>query len=286
MSSRFIGIALAFISGVLFATLPILFRIVTDNGINLITALALRFTFASLVIWVLVLRRGKWRMSKVQLGAFVLMGALYIGQSVSYLQSSVRIPVATTSILLYTYPAIVTVLARIFLREPFTRIKIISLAMALSGTVLTLGAPQAANDWLGVAFGLAAAAIYSTYIIVGAKAQRTVSPQLASATITLSAGLLSSTFGMLTGQMQLPSEAQAWVAVIALAVFSAAVPILFFLMGLERIGASQASIISTSELISTAIFGAVFLAQPLSPPQIAGGLLIFLAVILLARADI
>ncbi len=285
MSSRFIGIALAFISGVLFATLPILFRIVTDNGINLITALALRFTFASLVIWILVLRRGKWRMSKV-LGAFVLMGALYIGQSVSYLQSSVRIPVATTSILLYTYPAIVTVLERIFLREPFTRIKIISLAMALSGTVLTLGAPQAANDWLGVAFGLAAAAIYSTYIIVGAKAQRTVSPQLASATITLSAGLLSSTFGMLTGQMQLPSEAQAWVAVIALAVFSAAVPILFFLMGLERIGASQASIISTSELISTAIFGAVFLAQPLSPPQIAGGLLIFLAVILLARADI
>ncbi len=286
MSSRFIGIALAFISGVLFATLPILFRIVTDNGINLITALALRFTIASLVIWVLALRRGKWRMSKAQLGAFVLMGALYIGQSFSYLQSSVRIPIATTSILLYTYPAIVTVLARIFLSEPFTRIKLISLAMALAGTVLTLGAPQAANDWLGVAFGIAAAAIYSTYIIVGAKAQRTVSAQLASATITLSAGLLSGTFGMVTGQFQLPAGAQAWVAVIALAVFSAAVPILFFLMGLERIGASQASIISTSELISTAIFGAIFLAQPLSPLQIAGGLLIFLAVILLARADI
>lgn len=286
MSSRLIGIILAFVSGVLFATLPILFRSVTGSGVNLITALTLRFTIASVVIWVLALRRGEWRMPKVQFVAFVLMGALYIGQSFSYLQSSVRIPIATTSILLYTYPAIVTVLARIFLREPFTRIKLISLALALAGTLLTLGAPQAATDLLGVAFGLAASIIYSTYIIIGARAQRSVSPQLSSATITLSAGLLSGAFGMVTGQLQFPSDVQAWASVIALAVFSAAVPILFFLMGLERIGASQASIISTSELISTAIFGAIFLSQSLGPLQIAGGFLIFFAVVLLARTDI
>ncbi len=286
MSSRLIGIILAFVSGVLFATLPILFRSVTGSGVNLITALTLRFTIASVVIWVLALRRGEWRMPKVQLVAFVLMGALYIGQSFSYLQSSVRIPIATTSILLYTYPAIVTVLARIFLREPFTRIKLISLALALAGTLLTLGAPQAATDLLGVAFGLAASIIYSTYIIIGARAQRSVSPQLSSATITLSAGLLSGAFGMVTGQLQFPSDVQAWASVIALAVLSAAVPILFFLMGLERIGASQASIISTSELISTAIFGAIFLSQSLGPLQIAGGFLIFCAVVLLARTDI
>lgn len=296
MSSRLIGILLTFISGVLFATLPILFRSVTANGVNLVTALALRFTLASLVIWVLLfiqIARDNKRQAQphnintsmrwAQRAAFVLMGLLYIGQSFSYLTSSVRIPIATTSILLYTYPAIVTVLARLFLKEPFTRIKVLSLMLALAGTVLTLGAPQAANDVLGIAYGLAAALIYSTYIIIGAKAQQGISPQRSSALITLSAGLLSGLYGAATGQLQLALSGTAWLSVVALAVLSAALPIVFFLMGLERIGASQASIISTSELASTAIFGAVFLAQPLNPLQSVGGALIFFAVILLAR---
>ena len=298
---RLIGIALTFVSGVLFATLPILFRIVTASGVNLVTALALRFTLASALIWIAVgatlggrpLRHGNGEgqarrlapTSHSQFVAFVLMGVLYIGQSFSYLSSSVRVPIATTSILLYTYPAVVTVLARVFLHEAFTRTKLISLALALTGTLLTLGAPQAANDWLGVAFGLAAAIIYSTYIIVGAKAQHGVSPQVSSAVITLSAGLLTGAFGVATGQLQLMLSGQAWLAVIALAALSAAVPILFFLMGVERIGASQASIISTSELVSTAIFGALFLAQPLALVQIAGGVLIVAAVVLLARVQ-
>ena len=288
---RLIGIVVTFVSGVLFATLPILFRIVTTDGVNLVTALALRFTLASVMIGVIAAWRGKRErqpsapMNRGQWLVFGLMGVLYIGQSFSYLSSSLRIPIATTSILLYTYPAIVTVLARLFLQEALTQVKLMSLAFVLVGTLLTLGAPHAANDWLGVAFGLAAALIYSTYIIVGARAQRGMSPTISSMVITLSAGLATGAFGAVTGQLQLMLDVHTWMAVIALAALSAAVPILFFLMGVERIGASQASIISTSELASTAIFGALYLAQPLSSLQLGGGVLIAAAVVLLARAQ-
>ncbi len=192
---RIAGITLAFISGVLFATLPIFFRNTSAAGFNLVTALALRFTVASLMIWVAVWRGGAFKLSRMQVAGFMLMGVLYIGQSASYLSSAARIPIATTSILLYTYPAIVTVLARIFLNERFTRVKVISLGMALAGTVLTLGAPQAANDWLGVAFGLGASLIYSAYIIIGAKVHGDASPQVQSAVITLTAGGLLMAFG-------------------------------------------------------------------------------------------
>lgn len=281
---RLTGIVLAFASGVLFATLPILFRAVNAHGINLITVLALRFSIASVLIWLVTLPRGvkQLSVSPSQLGAFALMGALYIGQSSAYLSSSLRIPVATTSILLYTYPAIVTVLARLFLKEPLTRIKLIALGLTSIGTLLTLGAPQAANDALGVALGIACALIYSVYIIIGAKAQAGVPPQVSSGVITLSAGLLCLLFGFGAGQLNLPVTGGAWVSVLALAALSAALPILFFLAGVARIGASQASIISTSELVSTALFGAIFLAQPLDVLQIAGGGLIFAAVILLS----
>lgn len=280
--SRTIGITLAFSSGVLFATLPILFRAATAEGINLITVLALRFTLASLLIWLTVLPR-PWRWPRpAALGAFALMGVLYIGQSTAYLLSSLRIPIATTSILLYTYPAVVTVLARVFLKEVLTRAKLMALALTSLGTLLTLGAPQAANDALGVALGMACALIYSVYIIIGARAQRDVAPAVSSGVITASAGLLSAGVGALTGQLALSLSASAWLIVLALALLSAALPILLFLAGVARIGASQASIISTSELISTALFGALFLGQALSLPQIAGGALILAAVIVLS----
>ncbi len=282
---RLAGIALAFASGVLFATLPILFRITNAAGFNLVTALALRFTIASLLIWIVVGRGGAFTLTRAQVAGFMLMGLLYIGQSTAYLSSAARIPIATTSILLYTYPAIVTVLARIFLNERFTKIKMISLGLALAGTLLTLGAPQAANDWLGIAFGLGASLIYSTYIIIGAKAHGDAPPAVQSAVITLTAGAALFIFGAASGQLQLNIAFVGWLGVLALAVLSAALPILFFLAAMPRIGASQTSIISTSELISTAIFGLIFLSQPLTALQVAGGLLIFAAVLLLARSS-
>ena len=61
MNRRLTGIALAFVSGVLFATLPILFRAVNAQGINLITALALRFSMASALIWLMTMSRGAAR---------------------------------------------------------------------------------------------------------------------------------------------------------------------------------------------------------------------------------
>ncbi len=282
---RLAGIALAFASGVWFATLPILFRITNAAGFNLVTALALRFSIASLLIWVVVGRGGAFTLTRAQVAGFILMGLLYIGQSTAYLSSAARIPIATTSILLYTYPAIVTVLARIFLNERFTKIKMVSLGLALAGTLLTLGAPQAANDWLGIAFGLGASLIYSTYIIIGAKAHGDAPPAVQSAVITLTAGAALFIFGAASGQLQLNVALEGWLGVLALAVFSAALPILFFLAAMPRIGASQTSIISTSELVSTAVFGLIFLSQPLTALQVAGGLLIFAAVLLLARSS-
>jgi drug/metabolite transporter (DMT)-like permease len=282
---RIAGIALAFVSGVLFATLPIFFRGASTAGFNLVTALALRFTMASFMIWLVVWRGGTFRLTRAQVAGFMLMGLLYIGQSSAYLSSAARIPIATTSILLYTYPAIVTVLARIFLHERFTRIKMISLGLALAGTLLTLGAPQAANDWLGIAFGLAGSFIYSAYIIIGAKVQGNAPPAVQSAVITLTAGVALLIFGAASGQLRFNVTPDGWLAVLAVAALSTALPILFFLMAVSRIGASQTSIISTSELVSTAIFGLVFLSQPLTALQVAGGIMIFAAVLLLARSS-
>ena len=214
------------------------------------------------------------------------MGALYVGQSTCFFISSIRIPVAVTSILLYLYPVFVTILAWMFLRERLSRLKLAALALALGGCVLTLGAPQVGGDWLGIGLGIAAAVLYSIYIVLGARFQAGIPSAVAAFYVMASAGAIFVTIGLATGQLNLQIEREAYAAIVGLALVCTVVALYLFLVGVKRIGPSQASIVSTVEPVGTAVLGAVLLGESLGGLQVAGGALVLLAVLLLsARRD-
>jgi drug/metabolite transporter (DMT)-like permease len=54
------------------------------------------------------------------------------------------------------------------------------------------------------------------------------------------------------------------------------------LSGLSRVGPTEGSIISSVEPISAALFGALFLGEGLGALQLLGGLLVLLALVVLA----
>lgn len=296
-SSRNAGIALALTSGVLFAVFPVIGRVATQYDISKVTQLSARFLLGALLIAPFVLRAGVPRLTLRQLAGLSMMGGMYVLQSIFYLMSTDRIPIGMTSILLYLYPAVVTLLSRVFLHEPLTPRKLLALAMACIGALLTIGAPGAVTDMTGVWMALVTPTVYSIYIIVGAKLQRGVSAQLSSMTIMASAGVLSLLIGLLTGalpaaqapaalQLRFDFPAPAWAALIGLAAICTAPPVLAFLASVRRIGASQTSILSTIELVATALFGALFFGELLQPVQLAGGALVIAAVVALSlRAD-
>jgi len=83
--------------------------------------------------------------------------------------------------------------------------------------------------------------------------------------------------------LALPRSLEAWLAVLAIAVFSTLLAILGFFKGLEKLGASDASTLSTLEPLVTIGLALLVLGETITGLQLGGGALILAAVIYLVR---
>ncbi len=181
------GILLIVISAASFGTLAIFGRFLYADGLDTFTMLFLRFGFAALLMTIILLvRKEKFPRGKILL-QLIGMGALgYVGQSFSYLSAIKYASAGLVALLLYLYPMFVFVLSVIVLREKVTWIQTTALALALTGTALTVD--PAGGQLLGILFSLSAALIYSVYIIVGTNVMKHVSAVQSSTVIFASAG--------------------------------------------------------------------------------------------------
>jgi drug/metabolite transporter (DMT)-like permease len=74
-----------------------------------------------------------------------------------------------------------------------------------------------------------------------------------------------------------------WIWIVALALVSTVLPIVTFMLGMERVGASTASIVSTVEPVLTVTLAVILFGDSLGPLQVAGGVLVLTAVAALQR---
>lgn len=272
-------------SAVTFGALPIFGRFAYAQGMNVQSVLATRFLVAGLVLLLVALvRRPPWpRWSTI--GQLVLLGGVgYAVQSAAYFNSIRYVPVAITSILLYTYPVIVTVLSRPIYGVPLTRVRIAALGVALLGTVLVAG-PSGGLRLEGVVLGLLSAVFYSAYILAGKRVIEEVDPWLATAVICVSAGLSYLTFGLAGNTFALPPNDAAWLAVVALSLVSTVIGAGAFLAGLRLTDPGRASLISTLEPVSATLLAALLFGELLGPAQLVGGALVLTAVVIVASVQ-
>jgi len=231
----------------------------------------------------LAVRREAWPRGSALL-RLIGMGALgYVGQSFSYLTATQYASAGLVALLLYLYPAFVAILSAIFLKETFTPIKMAALALATFGAALTAN-PQG-GAWTGILLAIAAAAIYSVYIIVGAGVLKQVSAFQSSAVIFASAGAVYTALALARGP-QLPHSGAGWAAVIAIVLIATVIPVVTFLAGLRRIGPTNASMLSTVEPIVTVLLAALLFGEVLKTESLIGGALILIAVLMLARGEL
>jgi len=280
-----IGVFLILVSGSSFGALAIFARLAYDDRVTPITLLFLRFGIASLcMLLIMWLRRIPIPRGWVLLGLALMGGIGYVGQALSYFTALTLIPAGLVALLLYLYPAIVTILAVIILKERISKWKVIALLMALGGTVLTIG-PTGGGQVLGVVFGLGAAFIYSTYILVGSRITKQVTAIQSSTVVIVSAAIVSSVLVAIKGPA-FPATASGWASVIAIALISTVLAIITFFAGLERVGPTNASTLSTVEPAVTVVLAAMVLGETVSLFRIIGGMMIILAVIILARSEV
>jgi len=280
---RLTGILLIAISAASFGTLAIFGRFLYADGMDTFTMLFLRFGIsASIMTLILLLRKEPFPRGRV-LALLIGMGALgYVGQSFSYLSAIKYASAGLVALLLYLYPMFVFILSVIFLREKVTWAKVAALVLALVGTALTVG--PAGGQFLGIFFAIFAAVVYSVYIIVGADVTKHVSAVQSSLVIFASAGAV---YGMLTAVngAHLPASSSGWWSMAGIVLLATVIPVVTFLAGLERIGPTNAAMLSTLEPVVTVLLAAWLFAERLEPVTLAGGALILVAVVVLTRSE-
>jgi drug/metabolite transporter (DMT)-like permease len=213
------------------------------------------------------------------------MGAFgYVGQSFCYFTALTLVSAGLVALLLYLYPAIVTVLAMMILKEPVSKSKILALLSALIGTVLTIG-PVGGGQPLGIVLGLGAAFIYSVYILVGSKITKPGTAIQSSTVIITSAAIVFGVLILIRGA-SFPRTFFGWSSASALALISTVLAIVTFLAGLERVGPTNAATLSTIEPVVTVVLAALILDESITPLRILGGLMILIAVIILTRSEL
>ena len=192
---------------------------------------------------------------------------------------------ALASVLLYTAPAWVALLAAWMLREALTRIKLASLGLTLTGVALvSYGVGDAAAgpvSGMAVVWGLTAGFCYALYYIFGKR----FAPRYGAATVftyILPVGVVCLSPWVHAGAKS-PS---AWAAMAGIAVFSTYGAYHLYYAGLKHLEAGRAAITATLEPVVAGVVAYVWWGEYFQPAGYLGSGLILAAVVLMIRDNL
>ena len=197
-----------------------------------------------------------------------------------------RLAVAVAIVLEYTAPVLVIAWAALIARRSPSREVRIAVVAAVTGVILVSGPLTGGGgsvDGLGIAMGLAAAFFFAIYTVLSEDTGAAFGPLG-----TMFRGfVIASAFWIL---FQIP---QGWPETIFVAdripkvlfvgLGGTLLPFLLYVWGIGRVRAERAAIAATLEPPIGGVIAWVWLGQTLSPGQVAGGLLVIGAILLLNR---
>ena len=283
MNQQYTGALQVAASAAGFATLAIFIKFAYAAGASTTTILAWRFTLATVCLALLLKCRGvSLALDKRMITRLALLGGLGYGTMSTFFALSIKyVPASLAAMLLYTYPAIVSVLSFFLGDERYTWQKGLALSVCFSGLFLVLGVSFDNANMLGFVFGLGSALVYSVYIVAGNRLLQDTNPLVTTTYICGSAAVVFLVSGLASDSLNWTLPLEGWLSIIGIALLATIVGIVGFFAGMSRIGAINASIISTLEPVITVLLSMALLHEKITPLQVGGGILILGGIIFL-----
>lgn len=299
--TRLTGIALIVVSAIAFGSGGLFAKPVYAAGVDWLTLMAWRFAVAGGLAWgVLLFRPGARRALRALPRRTVLatigLGVIYVTNTATYYAGITTVPLGLSALIVYLYPPVVAVLALQFGRPLEGRRAWSALGIAVLGVALAVGGidTSTAPPLEGLLLILASPLLYSVWIIlaarhsgersdrVGHEAEQGANASAIGAVMLSSTAVVYWIVALGIGHPVLPAAVpgEAWPGILAVAVIAGFVPVQAFYAGTQRVGAAQASLISTVEPLWTIAAAALLYGERLQPLQLAGGVLILAGVIL------
>ncbi|WP_407313273.1 DMT family transporter [Desulfosporosinus sp. SB140] len=283
---RWQGVGAVLTAGTGYACMSILVKGAYQLGLGPTQVIALQSWIASILLfgYVVCFKRGIFKISLRMLGLLALQGVVgAMGTSLLYAYALIFLPVSVAILLLYLYPALVLAAGVILWHKKVGRKELVAFILTLGGTTLASGILSGVSGvaWAGILLGLASAIAYALFNLVGEVVLAQVSPLVAMC-YTQWACAVSLVIVMKGEVMRIPwQNLQTWEVGFLLATVASIIPFYMILVGIERLGADQAAILSTFELPMTFVLAAIFLNEFPTKVQWIGGSLVLAGILLL-----
>ncbi len=283
--SKLKGFGFMFLSSSLMGGIGAFARFIDTSG----EFIAFTRSFAGLVCMaaLLVIGRKMARLSGTRLSAAIVLSGVFLGLLSSlYVVSTQMTTLANAAFLIYTGPIYSTVLATIFLKEPFTKVTLGSLLSVFLGCLMIIGVinytsgdgltfaldldPQyAAGNLVALASGVA----YGLFLFISR--YRTDVASDVRATYNFLFASLTIAVILLFRPPDLSSmDAQSWTVLVVAALITGFGAFFFLTLASRILLAAELATISYQETIMATILGIALFSESLTVVQGLGGVLI------------
>ena len=276
------GLAAVMIAAISFGLAPTLARIALDGGTDMPTILAVR----SLLAWagVYALARamgGRPNLFSAHGLRGILIGVPLAAASFGYLGAVRFIPVSLATLIFFTFPLVVALLARIVDKERLTAVRLGALGATFVGLALTLGADSGRIDGAGIALAALASLSISIVFVLSNRLMRDVDSLGANFTMMTTSALAFTAWMVWEVGFTAPATASGWVGLFGgslIYVFGVA----GFFLAIQSIGPVRTALYINLEPLVSLSAAFLLLHERLFAAQYAGGALILAALVVMS----
>ena len=285
-----------------------------DHGVDWMTLITWRFIFAALLSWGWLLdlarpqRRALRSLSRRRVLTLLALGIFYMGNTGTYFAGLETVPASLSALIVYIYPSIVAVLSIRFAHRLHGRRAWFALALATAGVALAVGGIDASHPvpLQGLLLMISSPIIYAVWIILAARfsgeRRRTAGREAQPAAPPYDSEATPQRWPKLRQRPRScsrPRPSAGWSQPsppigrgcparspaipggrsFGVGLVSTALAMQTFYAGARRIGAAQASLVSTVEPLYTISLAALLLHEGLTPIQLIGGVMVIIGVL-------
>lgn len=280
------GFISVIVSGIIFGLMPLFVKIIINNGSNTISLVFYRFLFAiPLLILINLKLKIDLRITKDEFKDLAFISLFgYAPTAILLFLSYGYIPTGLATSLHFIYPILVTVGSVVFYKEKLNPKKAISAILCTIGIFLFLNEISISKDnFMGVILASLSGVTFAYYLIKLEKSNLRLMPTfkmiLYLSTIS-SLALLA--YGLVTQSLTIKIKPIGWLVITLFSFIVTIGAVSLLQIGVKFIGAQNASILSTTEPITSVIIGVTLLNDDINAKIILGILLIVLSVILIS----
>jgi drug/metabolite transporter (DMT)-like permease len=246
-----------------------------------------RMLFASVLL-------GAWLCARRRAFAFerravllALASGVCFGTDIALWHTSlVLTTVGIATLLVNTTPVHVGLYSLLVLRQRLKPGFVAGAGLALSGTLVLLGMPEAGAGHLrGALLALTAAVFYAGYLLLMSAARRGVPAVPALLLMTASATVTLGVCGLVGGDAFGGFPASSWTAMLAAAVISQIGGVMGIVWALRYLPATLASVGLLAQPVGTALLGWILLGEPITALQALGGVAVLCGILLASQAS-